>query len=201
METFESKEKVLGENDESVGTKRVSKKEAEESKASDEEFLGKLIKMCADKKAEFEDRKMVRANEEAAIAQAISILNSDEAFDTFGATKAATTGATGPAFLQVTTKANGLSLRQRLANKLKRQAKLTKSLKLARIAVSLEGGNPFNKVVEELDNMIALIDKEEKEDYEQKTWCDSEREENQGVLDEKISNFNALQGQITALTD
>ena len=55
--------------------------------------------MCADKKVEFEDRKMIRANEEAAIAQAISILNSDEAFDTFGATKAVTEGGTGPAFI------------------------------------------------------------------------------------------------------
>merc|ERR1719161_178275 len=201
METFESKEKVLGENDESVGTKRVSKKEAEESKASDEEFLGKLIKMCADKKAEFEDRKMIRANEEAAIAQAISILNSDEAFDTFGATKATTEGATGPAFLQVSKNSKGLSLRQRLANKLKRQAKQQKSLKLARIAVSLEAENPFNKVVAELDSMIALIDKEEKEDHAQKAWCDSEREENQAVLDEKITNKEALEGQMVELTD
>merc|ERR1719217_1541272 len=120
-EAFEGKEKVLGENDEAIGTKKVSKTEAEQSKADDEDFLGKLIKMCADKKVEFEDRKMVRANEEAAIAQAISILNSDEAFDTFGATKAVKSGATGPAFLQVTSSANGLSLnfRQRLVKKLK----------------------------------------------------------------------------------
>merc|ERR1712078_525465 len=94
-------EKVLGENDEEIGTKRVSKKEAEQSKADDEEFLAKLIKMCADKKVEYEDRKMIRANEEAAIAQAISILNSDEAFDTFGKTKATSEGETGPALLQV----------------------------------------------------------------------------------------------------
>merc|ERR1719247_87268 len=145
---FEEQEKVLGENDEEVGTKRVTKKEAEQSKADDEEFLAKLIKMCADKKVEYEDRKMIRANEEAAIAQAISILNSDEAFDTFGATKAVTEGGTGPAFLQVTATANGSSLRQRLAKRLRRQAKLTKSLKLARVAVSLEEyNNPFNKVV------------------------------------------------------
>ena len=31
----------------------------------------------------FEDRKMVRANEEAAVAETVSILNSDEAFETF----------------------------------------------------------------------------------------------------------------------
>merc|ERR1719247_2202533 len=197
---FEEKEKVLGENDEEIGTKRVSKKEAEQSKADDEEFLAKLIKMCADKKVEYEDRKMIRANEEAAIAQAISILNSDEAFDTFGASKATSTGATGPAFLQVSQSAKG-SLRQRLAKKLARQAKQTKSLKLARVAVTLESNNPFNKVVAELDEMIALIDKEEKEDHAQKDWCDSEREENQAVLDDKITNKEALEGQMVELVD
>merc|ERR1719159_2080581 len=144
---------------------------------------------------------MIRANEEAAIAQAISILNSDEAFDTFGSTKALTTGGTGPAFLQVSKDSKGLSIRQRLAKKLAKQAKLTKSLKLARVAVSLEANNPFNKVIAELDEMIALIDKEEAEDHAQKDWCDSEREENQAVLDDKISNKESLEGQMVELTD
>ena len=42
---------------------------------------------------------MVRANEEAAVAQAISILNSDAAFENFGATAAGTSGNTG--FIQL----------------------------------------------------------------------------------------------------
>merc|ERR1719453_746738 len=111
-----------------------------------------------------------------------------------------TEGDTGPAFLQVS-KSSSLSLRAKLAKKLARQAKMTKSLKLARVAVSLEANNPFNKVVAELDEMIALIDKEEKEDHAQKDWCDSEREENQAVLDDKITNKEALEGQMVELVD
>ena len=38
---------------------------------------------------------MVHANEEAAVAQAILILNSDAAFESFGATAAVTSGNTG----------------------------------------------------------------------------------------------------------
>ena len=38
---------------------------------------------------------MVHANEEAAVAQAILILNSDAAFESFGATAAETSGNTG----------------------------------------------------------------------------------------------------------
>merc|ERR1719453_1133966 len=111
-----------------------------------------------------------------------------------------TEGDTGPAFLQVS-KSSSLSLRAKLAKKLARQAKMTKSLKLARVAVSLEANNPFNKVVAELDEMIALINKEEKEDHAQKDWCDSEREENQAVLDDKITNKEALEGQMVELVD
>merc|ERR1719456_1927273 len=99
--SFDDKDKVLGEQDDLLSSKKTSKSEAESTKADDEEFLAKLIKMCADKTKEYEDRKMVRANEEAALAEAVSILNSDEAFETFGGVKATTEGATGFALLQV----------------------------------------------------------------------------------------------------
>merc|ERR1719352_1621414 len=94
-DTLEDKKKVTSANDEALGTKISSKAEEESSKADDEEFLGKLRKQCTEKKAQYEARKMIRANEDAAIAQAISILNSDEAFDTFGKTKATSEGETG----------------------------------------------------------------------------------------------------------
>ena len=68
-------------------------------KAEDEESLADLTKQCADKTAQYEDLKMVRANEEAAVAQAILILNSDAAFESFGATAARTSGNTG--FIQL----------------------------------------------------------------------------------------------------
>jgi len=40
--------------------------------------------MCAAKAKEYDARVLARTNEQAAIAQAISILNSDSAFATFG---------------------------------------------------------------------------------------------------------------------
>ncbi len=72
-------------------------------KAEDEKFLADLTKQCADKTAEYEDLKMVRANEEAAVAQAIFILNSDAAFESFGATAAGTSGNTGFILLRYST--------------------------------------------------------------------------------------------------
>ena len=72
-------------------------------KTEDEKFLAALTKQCADKTAEYEDLKMVRTNEEAAVAQAILILNSDAAFESFGATAAETSGNTGFILLRKST--------------------------------------------------------------------------------------------------
>merc|ERR1719399_2238434 len=199
--SFDDKDKVLGENDDALSTKKTQRTETEDSKADDEQFLAKLQKMCAAKTKEFEDRKMVRANEEAAVAEAVSLLNSDEAFETFGAVKATTEGATGLALLQVGRSQERLSVREQLQKELTRAAKKTKSLKLARIAVSLEAGNPFDKVIAELDAMVELIAKEEKADDEQKAWCDSEREDNHEQLADKTDNKDSLEGKVVELTD
>ena len=72
-------------------------------KAEDEKILADLTKQCADKTAQYEDLKMVRANEEAAVAQAILILNSDAALESFGATAAETSGNTGFILLRYST--------------------------------------------------------------------------------------------------
>merc|ERR1719197_1413538 len=199
--SFDDKDKILGEQDDLLSNKKTSKTEAENTKADNEAFLAKLIKMCAEKTKEFEDRKMVRANEEAAVAEAVSILNSDEAFETMGAVKATSSGATGLSLLQVGRSQERLSVREQLQKELTRAAKKTKSLKLARIAVSLEAGNPFDKVIAELDAMVELIAKEEKADDEQKAWCDSEREDNHEQLADKTDNKDSLEGKVVELID
>merc|ERR1719310_2292311 len=79
----ESKKKTIGDNSETIATKDSELATVTEELGTDQEFLGDLTTRCAEKKKEFEHRTMLRANEEAAIAQAISILNSDEAFATF----------------------------------------------------------------------------------------------------------------------
>jgi hypothetical protein len=185
---------VLGENDNSLSTKKTQKSDAETSKANDEEFLAKLNKICADKTAEYEDRKMVRANEDAAISQAISILNSDAAFDTFGKN-----GATD--FLQLRRHGKRQEPRDDVSKQMLKDAGTHKSGRLAKVAVGMMLGNPFDKVVEELEEMIEIIAKEEKADDEQKAWCDSEREENHSQKSDKESTITTLNGQIDSHVD
>merc|ERR1719440_1138120 len=61
--TFEDKEKIMAANDDALSTAKTTKGETETSKADDEEFLAKLMALCAKKTKEYEDRKMIRANE------------------------------------------------------------------------------------------------------------------------------------------
>jgi len=158
----------------------------------DEDFLAKLINICAENKRQYDDRKMVRSNEDAAIAEAVSILNSDAAFNNFGEV-----GSTDFLQLNQNARARHVAVRKAVEKRLASDAKVHKSLRLARIAVSLEAGNPFSKVVAEIDGMIALIAKEEAADDEQKDWCDSEREDNHEQKSIKESNIVSLNGEIT----
>merc|ERR1719375_468235 len=170
-----------------------------EQKASDEEFLAKLLVMCAEKAKQYDERKMLRANEEAAIAEAIAILNSDAAFESFGKVAATKTGATGPALLQLSLRRSRASQRLQAVDVLKRAAGMQKSLRLARIAAQLEAGNPFAVVLEEIQKMIELIGKEGKADKEQLDWCNSERESNHADLQEKKDQIETLNTEITDL--
>merc|ERR1719326_425465 len=164
-----SKQDQLGSNDGDLGSAKDNLESATQTKAEDEEFLAKLTKQCADKTTEYEDLKMVRANEEAAVAQAISILNSDAAFESFGATDAGTSGNTG--FLQLH------SVRKEVRHILEKTAKKNKSLRLAKIATQVEK-NPFAMVIKTIKKQMKAIADEEKKDDETKAFCDDERTTN-----------------------
>merc|ERR1719407_257132 len=98
---YEKKQTKLGENEDELASLTEQLASTEEQLASDEEFLAKLQEKCAQKAKEFEERNLLRANEEAAISKAIAILDSDAAFEAFGKVKATSEGGTGPVLLQI----------------------------------------------------------------------------------------------------
>lgn len=182
---YEEKQGILGTNDESLSTDLESLESAKTQLTDDREFLAKLAPMCEAKEKEFGKRKMMRANEEAAISQAIAILNSDAASDTFSKTKKSF--VQNPSFLQLGLNSRDLSaVRMTVLARLQVQARRTKSLKLARVAAMLELGNPFTTVLDEIDKMLALLKEEQAIDDEQKAWCETERDENNKLKEEEL---------------
>merc|ERR1719174_1036381 len=125
--SVKAKSADMGTNDGILADKKTQLEESIKQKKSDEEFLEKLQEMAVEKAKDYEDRKMMRANEDAAIAEAIAILNSDEAFETFGSVDATSTGKTS--FLQVR---RGVVLRHQVESLLEAAAGMSKSARLAR---------------------------------------------------------------------
>merc|ERR1719262_368728 len=86
---------LIGTNSEEIATTATELETTQGLKAEDETFVSDLTDRCAVKKKQYEKRVTLRTGEEAAIAQAIAILHSDDARDTFGSVDATSTGATG----------------------------------------------------------------------------------------------------------
>lgn len=200
-ESYDDKQSILGENDETLSGDLETLEEAETELKEDTEFLSKLRPMCEEKEKQFNERKMMRANEEAAVAQAIGILDSDSAADTFKKTKKKELLQI-PSFMQIASHNQDLadsSTRQTVQAELQAQARQMKSLKLARAAAMLELGNPFTDVLAEIEKMLKLLDEEAKADEEQKEWCLTEREENEDLKSETEEKIESLENRIDEL--
>jgi chromosome segregation ATPase len=196
--SLKEKNQEMGDNDDELGSKKTALEEATKQKGDDEDFLEKLLEMAAKKAKNYEERKMLRANEDAAIAECISILNSDEAFDTFGTTDATSTGATS--FVQIRQLRGGLEQQQaQLALILERAASQGHNTRLARIAASVRTGHVFTSVMDEIKKMKETIVEEGTADSEQLSWCKSERTNSDADLDAKKSQIKTLNSAIDKL--
>jgi len=154
-----------------------------------------LLAMCADKATEYDSRTMLRANEEAALAEAIAILNSDAAFAAFGKVDATSV------FLQVGAAPDHEVRKQRAQALLRGESNVKHSGRLSKILALLAANNPFDIVLKEIQKMIDLISDEGKVDEEQLKWCTDERRVNNLNLAAKKAQIIVLNGQIAALVD
>jgi len=204
--SFDKKQEELGENDASLADYKDQLTDAKNAKEDDESFLAKLEAVCEKKSKQYAERKSLRANEDAAIAEAVAILNSDEAFETFGKTDATSTGSTG--FLQIRsisqhqlTAESSTAARARAGSVLQIAAGVKHSMRLARVAALLAAGNPFDTVLTEIDKMLEVIVEEGKVDKENLDWCNEERTDNDASLEDKKDQISTLQGAIDDVTD
>jgi len=203
--SYQSKQGTLSTNDGTLSTKRTQLTDAERQKTEAETFLEQLLAICTEKAREYQQRTTLRTSEEAAIAEAISILNSDAAFETFGTVEATRTGAT--AFFQsqsVQTHRRGIqgkdAQRERAQALLQKATGSSRSMLLTKIAAMLAADNPFATVLVEIEKMITLLADEERADDEQLSWCNDERNTNTDNLGLKNNQITTLSGEINTLT-
>merc|ERR1719235_2273273 len=195
-ELFEKRKTEIGETAELISRTSSEMNTAKDRLADDQDFLASLTERCAKKKADFDKRNMLRSQEEAAIAEAIAVLNSDAAFETFGKVSATSTGATS--FIQTSASQNKDAQKVRAAAgaALAGASKKLHSMRLAKIAVELssksKAENPFTKVLENINSTVELIDAEEADDKQKLDTCNSEQAENFQIRDDKKDKMDDL---------
>merc|ERR1719313_232521 len=173
------------------GVELVNMKEdlddTKKSLAEDKGFLADLEKNCEIKKKEWAERSKTRAEEILAIMDTIKILNDDDALELFKKT------LPSPALLQM--RVSSSEVRKRAAEVL--GAGRARDARVALIQMALRGGKvTFEKVIGMIDDMVALLGKEQVDDDEKKAYCEAEIDKAEDELKELERTVETLEKEI-----
>jgi len=162
--SIESKIAQIGELGVLLASQKEDLDDTAKSLAADEVFLKDLEKNCKTKEDEWAVRCKIRAEEVLAIADTIKILNDDDALELFKKTLPT------PALIQVAE--SGRAIKSRALAVLE-QSKTT-DFRLNLISLALKGKKvSFEKVLTMIDEMVALLKKEQISDDEKKEYCET----------------------------
>jgi len=141
--------------------------EMEETQA----FLANLGAQCATKKKEWAERSKVRAEEIAAISEAIKILNDDDALDLFK--KTMSLSQKSMQFIQEGSKSSAVARARAVVGSLSRQYRSQPQLALLQYSLRAKAVD-FSKILAQIDGMIKVLGDEQDDDDMQKGFCEKE---------------------------
>jgi len=145
-------------------------------------FLANLASQCSTKKKEWSERQQVRAEEIAAISEAIKILNDDDALDLFKKTlsfEQAPRNVASHSFgmLQLKVKKSPAARAHDMIAATVQKASTKHRAQLELIELSLKAKKvDFSKILAMIDGMVQVLHEEQRDDDTQKTFCDSDIE-------------------------
>merc|ERR1719161_321688 len=169
-------------------------------------FLANLASQCATKKKEWAERCKVRAEEVAAISEAIKILNDDDALDLFKKTLslesvAASVSTRKFGLLQQRTSASVVSRVRNMVSAMTRKGAPHKA-QLELLELSLKAKKvDFSKVLAMIDGMEKVLKEEQADDDSTKAFCDKDLEksaEEKKDTEEAIAASEAFIEETTA---
>merc|ERR1719375_2844117 len=182
------------------------KEELERSQALLDELM-KMLKAlgesCDTAEADFQKRKQARLEEMKAVSETIEILMADEARDAMSGTYS---------LMQLSSDSHSSgNRRHHAASVLRRVAKSTRNPELSALATSVEL-DAFTRVKKAIDDMIAVLKKQQDDEVKHKDWCTAElhqtnmtamaTEDLQRDLEAKIevlaADIKRLEGEIEA---
>lgn len=184
-EQFDKKESELATTLEQLANDKVDLEDTRKKLAADEEFLANLKEKCKQTDQEFAARTKARQEEIAGVGKALEYLNSDEAHDLFTRTFN---------FVQVTKKVD--NRREMAAAVLKKQN--IPRLNALAVSVRLDA---FTKVKKAIDDMIADLKKQLKEESKHRDFCIEELNQNEAQTTKQTrdqEDLTAKKGQLEA---
>ena len=187
-EQRDTKTQELADTDAKLADDKQNLEDTRNSLSADQKFLMNLKETCQMTDQEFEERTKTRAEETKAVSEALAILSSDDAHDTFTSTFN---------FIQVSKATQ--SKRDRAEKILYAVAKKTGHPRLATLAtrVRLDG---FKKVSEEIDGMISDLKKEKADDVKMKDFCIEALHKNEVAQEMKKRDIEQMEAKIADLT-
>merc|ERR1719272_1652162 len=179
----ESKTSRIGEAGVELVTLKESLEDSQKSLAEDSAFLKDMATACKTKEAEWASRQTVRAEEMVAIGDTIKMLNDDDALELFNKALPAAS------LLQLKTSARSTKQAALVALQQAGQG----DFRLDLISLALKGRKvSFAKVLVMIDDMVALLGKEQNDDNDKKEYCER-------MIDTTEDNLKALELRVSDL--
>merc|ERR1719473_132138 len=193
-ELKDTKSQELADTDEKNVNAKADLEDTRNSLSADQKFLMNLKETCQMTDQEWEERQKSRAEEIKAVSEALAILSSDEAHDTFTSTFN---------FVQVKAQARATRARDSASKMLFSAAKKYSNPRLAALATRVRL-DAFTKVKAAIDEMIAALLKEKADEIKHKDFCTEGLNTNERETELKqrdIDELDAKLGELTALLD
>merc|ERR1719245_2986671 len=189
-ESIEVKTQGIGD----LGVKIVGLKQdltdAEESLLEDKKFLAELEKGCATKEQEWAVIVKLRSEELLALADTIKLLNDDDALELFKKTLPGSAS-----FMQLTETSSAMKKRALAVLQEAKSGRKGDRQRLDVVMLALRGkAVNFDKVIKMIDNMVALLKKEQLDDNHKKEYCEGQFD----VADDKKKGLVRAEGKLTA---
>jgi len=225
-ESIESKKERVG----TLAVDIVKGKDVVEDSAAEaaaaKKFAATLEEQCSAKKKEWAETCKMRAEELAGIGEAISILTDDDALDVFKKTLPAAALVQGPASVpsgysghrnMFTGEMTFLQARQKPAQRLQKAQALISQASASntvsglglmfftlrskmRLVEGSQGAVDFSEIFKMIDEMIAILTKDNADDAAQKDFCIAEltkTEAEKAATDDKLSSLAATISEVT----
>ena len=190
-ELKDTKTQEVADTDEKLAQSKQDLEDTRNSLSADQKFLMNLKETCQMTDQEWEERQKSRAEEIKAVSEALAILSSDDAHDTFTKT-----------FNFVQTKSEvskDRKNRDEASALLFKAAKANGNPRLAALAARVRL-DAFTKVKAAIDDMIAALLKEKADEIKHKDFCTEGLNTNERESELKARDIAELEAEISDLT-